>query len=127
MAYTPTEWMCGDVVTADALNKIEQGIAGASGYEEFPVIFTFGDGNVVTADKTLDEIIDAYQQGKKIVGYEYYGNIVTVYYMTYICPQSEPTYATFVSLPSNSVRKIEMYRSAGIETISYTSASLTWI
>lgn len=31
MAYTPTNWQCGDVVTAEALNKIEQGIASASG------------------------------------------------------------------------------------------------
>lgn len=30
MAYEPKTWACGDVVTADALNKIEQGIAEAS-------------------------------------------------------------------------------------------------
>ena len=27
--YVPTEWKCGDILTAEALNKIEQGIANA--------------------------------------------------------------------------------------------------
>lgn len=30
MAYEPKEWACGEVVTAEALNNIEQGIAEAS-------------------------------------------------------------------------------------------------
>lgn len=30
MAYTPTEWVTGDVITAEKLNKAEQGIAEAS-------------------------------------------------------------------------------------------------
>lgn len=29
MAYTPTEWATGDVITAQKLNKMEQGIASA--------------------------------------------------------------------------------------------------
>lgn len=29
MAYTPTEWASGDVVTSQKLNKLEQGVAGA--------------------------------------------------------------------------------------------------
>lgn len=29
MAYTPTVWQAGDVITAEKLNKAEQGIAGA--------------------------------------------------------------------------------------------------
>ena len=31
MSYTPTTWSTGDTITASALNKIEQGIAGAGG------------------------------------------------------------------------------------------------
>ena len=30
MAYTPKTWECGETITADALNHIEQGIAEAS-------------------------------------------------------------------------------------------------
>ena len=27
MAYTPTNWSCGDTITADKMNKLEQGLA----------------------------------------------------------------------------------------------------
>lgn len=33
MSYTPTTWTTGDTVTASAMNKIEQGIAGASPWD----------------------------------------------------------------------------------------------
>lgn len=33
MSYTPTTWTTGDTITASAMNKIEQGIAGAGGYD----------------------------------------------------------------------------------------------
>lgn len=29
MAYEPTNWVCGDVVTADKLNNMEEGIQEA--------------------------------------------------------------------------------------------------
>lgn len=31
MAYEPKTWECGDVVTAEALNNLEQGVANAGG------------------------------------------------------------------------------------------------
>ena len=31
MAYTPTEWNCGDTITAEKMNKIAQGIADSGG------------------------------------------------------------------------------------------------
>ena len=31
MSYTPKEWVCGETITADALNHIEQGIADSGG------------------------------------------------------------------------------------------------
>lgn len=27
MAYTPTDWKNGDIITADRLNKLEQGVS----------------------------------------------------------------------------------------------------
>lgn len=33
MSYTPTTWTTGDTITASAMNKIENGIAGAGGYD----------------------------------------------------------------------------------------------
>ena len=31
MAYTPTEWACGDTITAEKLNKLENGLAECCG------------------------------------------------------------------------------------------------
>lgn len=49
MAYTPTEWKTGDVITAEQMNKLEQGVqneqvgpqgpAGPAG-EEFNALLT---------------------------------------------------------------------------------------
>ena len=53
MAYEPKTWACGDVVTADALNHMEQGIAdsggGTAGYE--CVISEIFDGSITTAEQ----------------------------------------------------------------------------
>ena len=51
MSYTPTEWATGDVVTADKLNKIEEGIAGAVG-----VLVATCDPTTDTLDKTWSDI-----------------------------------------------------------------------
>lgn len=46
MAYTPTEWETGDVITAEKLNKAENGIAGATpliipvAYDDSTYIYT---------------------------------------------------------------------------------------
>ena len=67
MAYNPTEWATGDVITAQKLNKMEQGIAGAglqlygpyyasasnpeaidAGYQGFVTLDTLEDVNGIT-------------------------------------------------------------------------------
>lgn len=56
MAYTPTNWVTGDTVTATKMNKLEQGVANAGG------------GGLVTVtsdtlDKTYNEISAMVSQG----------------------------------------------------------------
>lgn len=76
MAYTPTDWRCGDVVTAEALNKMEQGIANAGGGQE-PLIFTITEreatleecplgmgGTVIEYSHSWQEIHDALINGR---------------------------------------------------------------
>lgn len=60
MAYTPTVWKCGDTITAEKLNKLEQGVANSGGGSESLVVRTTTDGSAVTLDKTWQEIYDAY-------------------------------------------------------------------
>lgn len=58
MSYTPTTWHGGDVLSAEAMNKIENGIAGAgSGALEVNIE---EDGNELVMDKTWQEIYDAF-------------------------------------------------------------------
>lgn len=49
MSYEPTEWACGDDVTANKLNKIENGLREISGGGYTPTNWTCGD--VVSAEK----------------------------------------------------------------------------
>lgn len=51
MSYAPTQWNTGDVVTAEKLNKLEQGVAAAGGGS--------GDGNLLVVDATATRTNDA--------------------------------------------------------------------
>lgn len=55
MAYEPTVWKTGDVVTSEKLNKIENELANGGGGTYF-VLMTEDDN---TVDKTAGEIWDA--------------------------------------------------------------------
>lgn len=78
MAYTPKAWECGDVITADDLNHIEQGLANAGGGSD-PLVVNVEwttdehDNDVGTLDKTWQEIYDAYpnaclmDEGSKLI------------------------------------------------------------
>ncbi len=57
MAYTPTEWKSGDVITAEKLNNIEEGISENNSDLFMLVNAETVDNNTLTAiDKTFDEI-----------------------------------------------------------------------
>jgi len=67
MSYTPTEWNNGDVITAEKLNKLENGVAaGGSGGGVLVVNITESDG-VYTTDKTAGEIKAAFESGTPVV------------------------------------------------------------
>lgn len=73
MAYTPTNWQAGDVVTSTKLNKLETAAA--------PFIVTFtvdwsGEDPTATADKTFAEIEAAWDAGM-VVYFDMDGTIVT--------------------------------------------------
>lgn len=74
MAYTPTNWKCGDVVTAELLNKLEEAVEDLSiaidgeggGSEPLVVGITIeadtpsAGQRTYTLDKTWQEIADAF-------------------------------------------------------------------
>lgn len=48
MAYEPTDWNCGDTITAEKLNKLERGVQGVMS-EYVPTEWACGD--TITAEK----------------------------------------------------------------------------
>lgn len=68
MAYTPTVWATGDIITAEKLNKIENGIENVSG-SIYAVTITNIDytNSTFTYDKTWNEIKAAYEAGKHVI------------------------------------------------------------
>lgn len=68
MSYTPTEWSSGDLITAERLNKMENGIAGSGGAYIVNAV-TNAETGIVTLDKTFLEIETAYLAGKPVFIY----------------------------------------------------------
>lgn len=71
MPYTPTNWAKGDIITAERLNKIEQGIQSVSSGGTDTLVAnlsynqTYGDWYYL--DQTLGDIYAAVMAGKHIV------------------------------------------------------------
>ena len=63
MAYTPTTWASGDVVTAQKMNKLEQGVASGSCL----VVTATRSGSTWTLDKTAGEIYQAFTSGMTVL------------------------------------------------------------
>ena len=80
MAYTPKTWQCDDTITADELNRIEQGIAEASqgggGTEPLIVTVTSREatteecatgGTVAEFSHSWQEMYDAFMAGRAVI------------------------------------------------------------
>lgn len=62
MAYEPTVWKSGDVITSTKLNKLENGVAEAGGGTGGGALIcnTTMEGSTTRLDKTVSEILDAF-------------------------------------------------------------------
>lgn len=61
MSYTPTTWANGDTIDATKLNKMEQGIAGAT-----PMVVECSSTTPYTLDHTYAEIFNALRAGTPV-------------------------------------------------------------
>lgn len=98
MAYIPTEWECGDVVTAEKLNNIEEGIqealeccsgggGGDSGYSCETILTTLVDEQVTTV------VEDGYTGGNLSTSINDVGTVyVTFNGVEYTCDYEDNTY-----------------------------------
>lgn len=88
MAYEPTEWKSGDVVTSAKLNKIEGGIASGG-----VLVATDTEG---TLDKTWQEIHDSSLAILKLDS-DNHGTNYSLYFSTGVEYESGEYYAYFVN------------------------------
>lgn len=65
MGYIPTEWQTGDVITAEKLNKAEEGIAAAGAYMVPAVLDT--ETSEVILQASFDDITDAVSAGRLVM------------------------------------------------------------
>lgn len=71
MAYEPKEWVCGDTITADDLNRMEQGIQDASNVAVMNVESVMNAQTqmitVTSCDMTAQDVFDLMSAGKTVV------------------------------------------------------------
>lgn len=70
MAYEPTNWKTGDIVTSEKLNKLENGVAGADGFMAVNGQYDAGDestAETITLDITAVELYEALTNGAFVV------------------------------------------------------------
>lgn len=71
MAYERQTWACGDTITADKLNHIEEGLeecCSGGGTSSEPLVgYVNRVGNSYTFSLTYEELAEAYSQGRTII------------------------------------------------------------
>ena len=74
MSYEKHTWETGEIITAEKLNNLENGVASGGGTGAFMVKFIFDmqTGEITGADKTLEEIYQACKDGKNVIGLSNY-------------------------------------------------------
>lgn len=77
MAYTPTTWTTGDTITASAMNKIENGIAGAGGGYDFVITGEWSNDDwdsLTLASGSYSDLVTMLQNGDIPSGILYVDN-----------------------------------------------------
>lgn len=67
MSYEPKEWVCGDTITAEELNRMEEGISSASGGIIAVPLVVDTETYTNTIQMPWKDIYDALGEGKLIV------------------------------------------------------------
>lgn len=84
--YTKQTWADGDIITADKMNHIEDGLNNLNGIG-YRVAFSYTD-DTASCNRTYEEIYTALSQGKNVFGV-YDGKIFTIKYISKIDSESE--------------------------------------
>lgn len=69
MAYTKQTWIAGDVITAERLNHLENGVSGAGGALAVEAVLDEASGST-TLSETWQTIYDAIEAGRLVYIYK---------------------------------------------------------
>ena len=124
MAYTPKTWVCGEKITADGLNNIEEGIqealASSGGGGAFYIEAT-GTMPNLTADKTFAELLQAIDDGCACFirwdASQGLGQQVMIYSLVQYSRNSSAPDAYFTHADSNSIGTLKMLESGAITSV----------
>lgn len=124
MAYTPTEWETGDVITAEKLNKMESGIAANSAGMIIPT-FTPVSAVEASCDVSLSDLLNAITSGTGglIAFLPIQGEPVQILNLVAYNADSGSEYASYrvVNVAETSIQVNQIaYESTGITIESYT-------
>lgn len=101
MSYEPTNWENGDIITAEKLNKIENGIEAINDSDLFICKISIEyPSMVVTCSKTYSEIDEAYGEHKVLL-FKIYSSVLTA--TTAICTKATAEDCYFVEVNDFSV------------------------
>ena len=81
MSYEKTTWETGDIITAEKLNNIENGVESAQGGAFYAQVEQVGEDTYGFANCEYADIVEAYNNGKVIIFVdlvEYMGSAVGV-------------------------------------------------
>ena len=120
MTYIPNAWATGDVVTAEKLNHMEEGIA-SNASNIFVVTFT-RNGATPTADASLTEIYNAFQAGAVVIGIMNVGDASIPSYAVYSLTNAASDWLQFITFyfePGDTTATVIDYATDHISETSY--------
>ena len=89
MAYEKHTWVCGEQITDTLMNNMEDGIEEANSKVRYVHLTPdMGVDSGYTADMTFSEIVSAYQNGDAVFAVEHYGDVVNIYHLNFVNPNS---------------------------------------
>ena len=89
MGYIPTEWQTGDIITAEKLNKAEEGIAAAGAFVVTATGYDEETGDPILS-ATWQEVHDALSAGKYVVFLNAQDDSCT-HWIFYNCGNAQPS------------------------------------
>ena len=105
MAYTPHTWECGETITQNNMNRMEEGIQEALECCDGKYIVTItnqydeqAEESRWVADHSAEEIMEAYNQGKTIIAQREVEGAMMIYHVNLVGTASNYNYVSFSSV-----------------------------